>query len=179
MAFREKLLVGLMVVVLLYGGYVVFLEGDSAIIPFSRPDQPATLGTAAEQAQTLANTALETAAQSRLSDREWYILETALAFEAPNPFHRLETVVREQEPEPAPQRREDAFPEFIYQGFVDIAGQDLFVVINGREYQAGDQLDTSGYYLAQASEDAVVIHRRTPSGTVTGTEVVELEGVGW
>ncbi|WP_028571480.1 hypothetical protein [Desulfonatronum lacustre] len=169
MALREKILVGLMLAAVLYGGYV-FLDSR-------RTSAPAPMVQEASPADAVAQSALDIASRSRLDSLEWYILETALDSRGRNPFQRLEDVVLEQEP--APQRGEESFPEFIYQGFVNIAGQDLFVVINGREYQTGDQLDKLGYYLAETHEDAVVIQRRTPSGAVTGTLVVDLEGASW
>ncbi|WP_045222676.1 hypothetical protein [Desulfonatronum thioautotrophicum] len=173
MAFREKLLVGLMIVALLYGGYAVFLDGDSTIIPITGTDQSAPPDAAAVQAQALANTALETAAQSRLSNREWYILETALAFQAPNPFHRLEAVVREPVREEQPQE-DMTRPKFVYEGFLETDGLRL-ALINGRAYAEGEQLKESGYVLLRISERSIDLAHISPLGKETWRQEFLLE----
>lgn len=168
MAFREKILVGVMVVALFYGGYT--------LLDFDKSPQTGPAAPEDTQAKTIALSALRIASQARLNGLELYVLETALDAKGRNPFHRLEAIA--QEPSHSPQPI-DIIPDFVYHGFVDMQGASLLVVINGREYQAGDQLEYLGYYLAKADKDAVLIQRRSPSGVVTWSGVVKLDTSGW
>lgn len=178
MTGREKLLVGVMTLALVYAGYVFVLQDPMHHELVQNEDQGVDVA-------QIAQTALATVARSRLTDIEWAILTTNLDFEVRNPFRYLERPI-EAEPETAEDARtlEEGLPMFVYQGFVEIFGQGLFVVINGREYQAGEQLALenktySGFYLSEAFTDFVIIERRNHDGTVIGSMAVELTGPSW
>jgi hypothetical protein len=49
-----------------------------------------------------------------------------------------------------------AAPAFVYSGFID-AGTRKLAVINGTEYQAGEQLESGGYEVVDITADQVVL----------------------
>ena len=76
----------------------------------------------------------------------------------------VHAVTGSQEPWPAdpmapkPPEREAQVDrqQFQYTGFVRV-GERSLAVINGREYQVGEQLETGGFEVAQISPEAVVL----------------------
>lgn len=164
MALREKILVGLMLAAVLYGGYV-FLDSR-------RTGDPAPTVQEASPAGVIAQSALDIAAQSRLDSLEWYILETALGTRGRNPFQRLEDAVQETIREgPA---LDAARPVFVYEGFLETEGL-LLALINGRAYAEGEYLKEPGYVLQRIMDKSIILVHRSPAGAETWREEIYLE----
>ena len=163
MAIREKILVGLMISALLYGGYT--------LVDFERKTPPTT-DVQDTQVAAMALTALETATESRLTNLEWYILETALDTRGRNPFQRLEAMVREASRQDQPQ--DATRPTFVYEGFLQTEGTRL-ALINGRAYAEGEHLKEHGYVLLRIMERSVVLAQNSPSGVETWRQEFFLE----
>lgn len=164
MAFREKILVGVMIAAVAYGGYT--------LLDFEKSTHTGPAAPQDTQAKAMALSALEVATQSRLSGLEWYILETALDSKGRNPFQRLEAMVQEMEARPD----NDARPVFVYGGFLETEGLRL-ALINGRAYAEGEYLKEPGYVLLQIREASVVVAHQLPSGVETWRrEIVLTDG---
>jgi len=56
--------------------------------------------------------------------------------------------------------------EFVYSGYIE-AGRKQMAIINGMEYQAGENLEAKGYVLKSVSPASVVIENRGIGATVT------------
>lgn len=166
---REKIILVIAALAILYAGYVYLIEpamnkakpGDQKPVisnqvssaPVSAPASGAPVGTT-PPAGSLKNEA----AAGVADDAQDYIIARAEAGWGKNPFvDRKSNSYKEWA---SIQRAEAAksSPEgkIVYSGYVD-AGIRKIAIIDGLEYQAGDQLEMEGYVLKQVTPFQVLI----------------------
>lgn len=152
MTTREKIMVGMAVLALGYGAIELFLP---------RP-QPAAAPTQSQLLEGL-NTFISRIADATRTVASEANAELARKAEAPwtqNPFLKIAKPVAEAPPPPSPARGEKAperpKPSLRYTGFIDM-GERRLAIINGLEYEAGDQVEPGDFRIKSILPTKVVL----------------------
>lgn len=145
MSKREKILVGLMVLAVVYGLYVWFLP---------TPHQAATVNDDNEQ-KALNAFIMKVAEKTTtgLSKNMAYVLQKAETKWQRDPLIQIEPKTLEEEEE---SRQPVLTSKITYTGFLRM-GDKRLAIINGMEYEAGDRLEPSGFIIRSISPSRVVI----------------------
>ena len=145
---RELILLCLALITLLAGGYILYFDTDE-VQTTARPDArtqeaKSFSSTASARLAKLKNNGPRKALQ-RILNEQW----------THDPFIRI----------PNPQEQTDpatdaAVPAMEYTGFIEM-GDVKIAIINGKEYEQGDVLETAGLQVQSISRQRVLI--RVPS----------------
>ena len=138
MSKREKGILIVMVVALLYGGY-------SLLAPSPETSEPAVAEQTLSDVETFVLGVIAELPLFSLNKTERYTIATAAEPWAGNPFLQVTL-----EKDKAPEKLSATVPEpdipLVYSGFIELGDRRL-AILNGREYEPGDALDISGYVL--------------------------------
>ncbi len=142
MTLREKIIVGMMVLSIVYGGYELLVVGNRrGGDPETRDSKPAI---PAEPSPT------DSSEDKGLSDR----MQTLLQW-AQTPWEEGLFVKGEPLPQ-APPPPEPTAAGLRYSGFMQVGNRKL-AIINGMEYEKGDQLVSGDFVVNQISPNQVVL----------------------
>jgi hypothetical protein len=160
MTTREKIIVGLMLLSVVYGVYAVFFEGKGGT-------QEITTISATKQLENLNSfiTKVAEASKAGLSKEDKYIIQLAEAEWKQDPLISAELKDRpESEIQKAKKVAPVPIPDFniSYTGFMQM-GDIKFAIINGLEYATGDRLEQGDYILHSITSSRVVIVSTGPS----------------
>jgi len=150
-----------MVVSVILGGYMIF---------FDSPKKATTFIAAGDRELEVLNTFITKVAektQSGPSKEQAYILNKAQIAWKQDPLIQLEAkkVDVDTGPEPVLDARVQ------YTGFLQM-GDTRLAIINGMEYEAGDQLEPGGYIIRRILPNQVVV---TPPGKEKKTMILPME----
>jgi hypothetical protein len=156
MSNREKIIVGLMLLTVVYGVYALFFEGKG-----KSSTTPTAAISATKQLENLNAFITKVAEASRagLSKEDKYIIARAESAWKQDPLTTVELtdiptdeIKRQKQvvPTPGPQLNVS------YTGFMQM-GDKTFAIINGLEYTAGDELEQGGYIVRSITPRQVVI----------------------
>jgi hypothetical protein len=154
MTNREKIIVGLMLLTVVYGVYTVFFEGKGGV-------EPAAAISSAKDVENLNAFITKVAETSKegLSGEDKYIIERAEAEWKQDPLISVNlTNVPESEIQKSKEVTRVSIPDLkiSYTGFMQM-GDKMFAIINGVEYTAGDELEQGGYMVRSVTPSQVVI----------------------
>lgn len=146
---REKILIALMAVAVLYGALELFILSGRSQRPPDGPS-PATVVQDVRDAADQAKSAVEEAA---LSDEQRRVLEVAAAPWRPDLFYPLPEMERIPRDDAV-----DAAPEvgFEYSGYLAVGDREM-AIINGVEYRVGETVAETGYVLRAITPDRVFV----------------------
>jgi len=143
MAKREKILVGLMIAALLYGGFELLFSGLD-------PERPES---GLDSAQQTARQVSEQIQQAELEPARARIIELAGQQWENDPFYQMP---ENQYPvNTGPQENPDT-EGFRYSGYLK-AGNFEMAIINGVEYAPGEKIETRGAVVDRISPEKVVL----------------------
>lgn len=149
---REKILIALMVVAVLYGALELFvLSGGSR--------QPADDPSAAVDVQDVRDTAAQAknaVEQAALSDQQRRVLEVAAASWRPDLFYPIPEMER-LPPEDAVGAAPGIGLE--YSGYLAVGDREM-AIINGVEYRVGETVAETDYVLRTITPDRVLVEDR-------------------
>jgi len=156
MTQREKIIVGLMLLTVVYGVYTVFFEGKGKTKP-----KEITAFSATEQLESLSAfiTKVAEASKAGLSKEDEYIIQQAEAEWKQDPLISVELKDRpESELQRAQQLTTVSIPDLniSYTGFMQM-GDKKFAIINGVEYTSGDRLEQGDYIVRSITPRQVII----------------------
>ncbi len=145
MSKREKILVGLMLLAVVYGLYIWFLPS---------PQQTAAKKDDNEQ-KRLSAFIIKVAEQTAtgISKNMAYVLQKAEAKWERDPLIRIEPKTVEKEED---RQQPVLSSKMTYTGYLRM-GDKRLAIINGTEYEAGDRLEPSGFIIRSISPSRVVI----------------------
>ena len=154
MTKREKIIVGLMLLTVVYGVYTVFFEGKS------KPKEIAAFS-ATDQLEGLSEfiTKVAEASKAGLSKEDEYIIQQAETEWKQDPLISAELKDRpESELQRAQHVTKVSIPDLniSYTGFMQM-GDRKFAIINGVEYTSGDRLEQGDYIVRSITPRQVVI----------------------
>ena len=144
MSKREKIILGITAIVAVVGIFMMFFDPAMKKTKSAGPASMSTL-----ELQKLVDDMSEKIMEDNLSGKDAYIIELATAPWENDPFSDVAL----------PDDTKSVIDEdvkMVYSGFVQI-GPRLLAVINGMEYQAGEELAQPGYVLDSITPEKVVI----------------------
>lgn len=154
---REKIILAIAALAILYAGYVYLIE--PAMNKAKTTGQKQEIST---PAGSLKNDLMKDAD----AGTQEYIIARAEANWKKNPFvDRNSSSYKEWASIQRAAGSSGAAGKIVYSGYVD-AGMKKIAIIDGLEYQAGDQLEMEGYVLKQVTPSQVLILNKN-----TGIEV--------
>ena len=155
MSKRETILLGVMGLAVLYGLYAFLLAPS----PTTTVKSGQELNGAASN--ELAGQIVEELKKEALSQTEVFILSQAEAEWAQDPFlgKPLSIAPEQSKAEQAPDI------QLTYSGYV-MSGNKALAIINGIEYQAGEELEMGGYTVMSMDPEKVVLQPRGKRGVI-------------
>ena len=149
MLSREKIIVLLMIMAVIYGAYSLFL---------STGDKPSAQGSMEKMAE-LKNFVVEAAtnlSSEAVSAADKYIIEQAEKAWPGSPFLQSGSLLTSQPFEAAKAEVKRESVKMAYTGYLQTENS-LLAIVNGREYETGEQLSEAGYYIKSISPYKVVV----------------------
>ncbi|MFP3980039.1 MAG: hypothetical protein ACLFUY_01490 [Desulfobacterales bacterium] len=147
MGTREKILVGLMIVALIYGAFEMFISpGENG---GQQQDSGPDIETARQMEQEI-NTRIS---QADLNAEQAYILEMAGRQWQRDPFYELPEKADIPEGQPETEGEQGKLE---YTGYLEI-GKTKMAIINGVEYRTGESLEKGGGMVRSISPGRVVV----------------------
>ena len=150
MSTREKIIVALAVVALLYGVYIVFLEPKAKEQPFTN-----TQKTDLDGLKTFI-TKVAAATKEGLSEKDNYVLQRAENQWIRDPLVRIKKPEKSETDSQKTFEKANLTKAIQYTGFLEMGTMRL-AIINGNEYAAGDRLENSGYIVRSISPTQIVV----------------------
>ena len=155
MSNREKIIIVVAVLALIYGVYIVFLEPKAQQPKFT---------TSQNQLEDLNNfiTKVAVATKEGLSERDSEIIKRAEKAWVRDPLIRMRKPVEAEEETQQAEKQTQPEGMILYTGYLEM-GTTRLAIINGNEYAAGDTLDQDGYVVRSISPSQIVL--ATTDGT--------------
>ena len=156
MANREKIILLVMIIVVAYGGYAYFSDsGDNPIVEGSNQTLSEMKKFVIDAATNLSN--------EYISAADKYIIDQAEKVWPQDPF--LQSGARLTS-EPFEARAEVTVQtvQISYTGFLQTSDA-LIAIVNGTEYETGDQLNETGYYVKRILPTKIVLGLENNSDT--------------
>lgn len=167
MTTREKIIVGLMCLTILYGAFELFgnksnkSNKSNKIVKSTNP---------AKELKDFAESVTKKLIDEKVSDEYRYLITQAANEWNKDPFIHSITPLRKQLLLPSmPQKPtgDSLTQNYIYTGYLKLGSKKL-AVINGREYAEGESFNTKGLYIKYIYPNKVVIAK------VNGPETIQL-----
>jgi len=138
MVNREKIIILVMLIVVAYGGYTYFLDsGDKTIVESSKQTIAELKKFVVDAATSLSN--------EYVSAADKYIIDQAEKVWPQDPFLQTGALLT-SEPYQAHAEVTVQTVQISYTGFLQTPDA-LIAIINGAEYETGDQMNETGYYV--------------------------------
>jgi hypothetical protein len=160
MTKREKIIVGVMCLTIVYGAYELIGSGargpqKSAPAPSNTPKVSAT-----DEMRKFATEMTQKLVAERMGTEARKTLDQASSEWTKDPFIQSTAPIDSKSTEPtAPKQstgKAEIAPAFSLTGFLQMGNTQL-AIINGMEYAVGDTIDAGGHYLESISPEGVVI----------------------
>ena len=155
---RERIIVVLMIVVVIYGAYSLFLQpGDPSPVPGSQEKMTELKNFVVDAATNLTSESVSAA--------DKYIIEQAEKAWPDSPFLQSGNMLTSQ-PFVAKAEIKVESMKLAYTGYLQTENS-LLAIVNGMEYETGEQLTKAGYYIKSISPNKVVIGIENNPKTIT------------
>lgn len=165
MTTREKIIVGVMCLTIVYGAYEL-LGAQTA----KKPTAAATANPMEELRKFVAEV-MQKMDTGKLGGEYQYLVGQAGTDWTRDPFLPSTLPLKQQRAAQATSQKPSgpSGPDqaFVFTGFLQI-GNSKLAVINAKEYEVGEALDVQGYYLKSLSSERAVI------GRVDGSETIQV-----
>lgn len=162
MTTREKIIVGLMCLAIIYGAWELVGNRGPA-----KPTAPSTENPV-EQVRTFVGDLTKKIVADKVPAEYLYMINQASDRWVKDPFILTqEPLSTERESPKTGTEKISARPTLEYSGYLQV-GTSIMAIINGMEYAVGDALTMEGYYVKSVSPRNVVIAR------INGRETMEL-----
>lgn len=156
MTTREKIIVGVMILTVIYGAYTLFFSANTAVAPQATRAEPVA------DLQKFVIQVAQNLQKTTPTETETHNLEQASRNWQKDPFLRSVAAlttelerslpVEEVKEKPIPVET----PDLRYSGFLQM-GAKRMAIINGMEYEEGEMLPASGYFVRSISPKSVVV----------------------
>ena len=149
---REIIIIVLMIIAVLFGGYSFFFTSPSKTDIEEK-------GKGLEALNKFIIDVVENLKKKDLSEADNYIIKQALAEWKKEPFVKPQLYVKLEEEEDSDQEEEVITAQelnLIYSGYLEAVDKQL-AIINGMEYEVGEMLGQEGYFIKSIFPTRVVI----------------------
>ena len=155
---RERFIIILMLIVVAYGGYSYFFDvGDQAIVATSREKLAEVKKFVIDAATNLSN--------EYISAADNYIIDQAEKVWPQDPFLKTAAPLT-SEPFQASAEVTVQTVQMYYTGYLQVADTRI-AIVNGSEYETGEQLSDAGYYVKRIMPNKIVLGIENSSDTIT------------
>ena len=155
---RERIIVIIMIIVVVYGAYSFFSKPEKTTLVHDSKSKLADLKQfVVEAATSLSN--------EYISASDQYIIEQAGKKWPQNPFLQSGALLTSEPFEARAEVTVDNI-KLSYMGFLQTSDK-LLAIINGSEYERGEQLSEAGYYIKKISPRTVVIGLKNNKENIT------------
>lgn len=165
MTTREKILVGLMCLAILYGAYELFWT------PSTRKVTKQKVTATGEDLRTFAGEVTQKLVKEKLPEEANYRIEKASTSWTKDPFLQTSGPLTDKKPNDASANQavqtHAEQPDLVYTGYLQL-GNKMMAVINGMEYAAGESLGVDDLYVKRISGQSVTI------GKIKSEETIQL-----
>jgi hypothetical protein len=144
---REQIIVGIMLLVVVYGVYALFFSSPSKKALVSNDKELETLNA------FIAKVADST--KAGLTEEQAYMLQKAQAGWKQDPFVSMTAKIQAKE-EQETIEHSSLKGRIVYTGFLQMGNKRL-AIINGMEYETGDRLEPGGFSIRSIHPDRVVL----------------------
>jgi hypothetical protein len=161
MSKRERIILILMALVVVYGLYVLLYSAPS------KPGAPSRTGESKDLNRFIIDMANQITDNTQTKTDEYIVAKASSKWEQ-NPFSGLEPVVKSISNALETQKRKAPIPErkaLVYTGYLSIGGSTM-AIINGRERKTGDVLEPTVFYVKKIFPTRVEIGIQGESDTV-------------
>jgi len=161
MSRREKIIVGFMVVAILYGGF-------SFLFPDSKSGRPKFSSQKAVAVTDFVTDLVRRIRAADTTETDTLIFKKAATTWRKDPFEVVGKVdVDDARPEEEPEivDRGELAGSFNYTGYMEM-GDSILAIINGLEYQVGDQLASEGAVLRKVTPKEAFIYVDAEKGLI-------------
>ena len=157
MTKREKIIVGVMCLTIVYGAYE--LLGTRGSKKSTAPAATTQVNPTDETRKFVTDMTQKLVAERRGAEAQQAVKEASSEW-TKDPFLQSTAPLESKSSGSAPQKQSSEktapAPAFAFTGFLQ-TGNTQLAIINGMEYAVGDTIGTSGYYLESISPEGVVI----------------------
>lgn len=159
MTKREKIIVGVMCLTIVYGAYELLGTGKRGSDKKAAPDASAQANPTDETRKFVTDMTQKLVAERKGAESQHAVNQASSEW-TKDPFIQSTALLESKSSGPAPQKQSNdksvPAPAFAFTGFLQM-GDTRLAIINGMEYAVGDMIGTSGHYLESISPEAVVI----------------------
>ena len=156
MANREKIILLAMIIVVAYGGYSYFSDsGDNPIVESSNQTLSEMKKFVIDAATNLSN--------ENISAADKYIIDQAEKVWPQDPFLQSGARLTSEQFEARAEVTVETV-QISYTGFLQTSDA-LIAIVNGTEYETGDQLNETGYYVKRILPTKIVLGLENNSDT--------------
>lgn len=152
MTKREKIILTIMFLTIIWGGYVLFFDSKYTSSP-----KASAIDTIVQDKQIIQNLGSKLA-QQKTSDIETYLIESAKNPWTKDPFLSSAENLHPKrlDNKKAKGKTTPAIANWVYSGYLEVEGKRL-AIINGLEYEEGESLFPAGWYLSRVQKNHVII----------------------
>lgn len=165
MTTREKIIVGVMFLTIVYGAYE--LLGNRGSVKRERADAPKV--NPLEELRGFVSDVTQKMVKEKMSVEYQYMVERAGMEWVKDPFIASSALLKSEAAVKTPAAKETqsnaAVPDFVYTGFLQLGDKKL-AVINGAEYTAGESVGVQGYYIKSIAPNKVVLGKVNSSESI-------------
>ena len=147
MSKREKIILAFVFIAVMYGGYQFFLSSPSKTASVKTENEIKT-------AKKLVKDITEHLNKVRLSEAEKHTISRAEAQWVEDPFYNKKRSTKKETPKDTSSARQKI--SFTYSGYIEI-GEKRLAIINGMEYQTGEELEVGEWIVRGIYPTKVVI----------------------
>lgn len=163
MTTREKIIVGLMCLTILYGAWELIGNRKKNVLKIASNENPV------EQARKFVNDFSKKVIVEKGADKYADMINKASEKWSKDPFLlQRDSLKNKKEVEEQPTKNKPVvqhIPRFVYSGFLQ-AGDAELAIINGLEYRVGESLNIDDYYVKSITPQSVVIAKTKGMETI-------------
>jgi hypothetical protein len=165
MTKREKIIVGVMCLTIVFGAYELLgTRGAKKAAPLPQANPT-------EELRKFVTDMTQKMVGDRMGNEYQQMVSQVAVEWTKDPFINSIAPIASKSSDPAvskqPADKATPSPSFVLSGFLQM-GKTKLAIINGMEYAVGDAIDTSGHYLQSISTENIVI------GRTNGVEKIQL-----
>lgn len=147
MSKREKIILVFVFIAVMYAGYQFFLPSPSKTTSVKIENE-------IKMAKKLVKDITEHLNKANLSGLERYTISRAEAQWVKDPFYNKKSLTKKETPKDTSSARQEI--SFTYSGYIEM-GEKKIAIINGMEYQTGEELEVGEWIVRGIYPTKVVI----------------------
>jgi hypothetical protein len=163
MSKREKTIIFIAILAVLYGAYILLLPSPSKKSETGTVNHSVSQGITTVSESKLVREMSDVLKNDESARTEAYIADRAEEEWTNDPFSTSDIFNSEKTEGSAKNTDKD---NLIYSGFLEVGGRKT-AIINGMDYRAGDDLEAGGYKVGRITPSSVIIMHKTSGEKIT------------